>query len=121
MARPECSIDGCDRTVAGRGLCSPHYQRLREHGDPQADIPIMTRSRREATPPVCTIAGCGRPHTARGMCSVHYYRWRQSGEIGAPEAASKVARLTVDEQVERLARRYGAQEVMRAAQNLRMA
>ncbi len=29
-----CSVDGCDKPVQSRGLCSPHYRRLLRHGDP---------------------------------------------------------------------------------------
>lgn len=31
---PICSIEGCDKQVLSRGLCSKHYQRWRSHGDP---------------------------------------------------------------------------------------
>lgn len=30
---PVCSIDGCGRDSASRGLCVMHYQRLMKHGD----------------------------------------------------------------------------------------
>jgi hypothetical protein len=33
-AKSSCSIDGCDRTVTGQGLCNMHYRRWRRHGDP---------------------------------------------------------------------------------------
>lgn len=29
-----CSIDDCDRALYCKGLCSKHYARLRQHGDP---------------------------------------------------------------------------------------
>lgn len=29
-----CSVDDCTRKIHGRGLCSKHYQRWRNHGDP---------------------------------------------------------------------------------------
>lgn len=33
-ARPEkCELDGCDRRMRSRGLCTLHYDRLRRHGD----------------------------------------------------------------------------------------
>lgn len=42
MARKECSIEGCDRGVLARGLCLPHYQRLKRYGDPTAGGPMKT-------------------------------------------------------------------------------
>lgn len=30
----ECSVDDCTRAVRSRGLCNPHYLRLRRYGDP---------------------------------------------------------------------------------------
>ena len=33
-ARPECSVDGCERPAYARGWCSRHYQRWRNNGDP---------------------------------------------------------------------------------------
>ncbi len=29
-----CSVEGCDRAVVARGMCSLHYQRLMRHGHP---------------------------------------------------------------------------------------
>lgn len=34
MSRSVCTVDGCQRLVAGRGLCKLHWQRWRRHGDP---------------------------------------------------------------------------------------
>ena len=31
-----CSVDGCGKPYWGRGYCSAHYQRWRNHGDPLA-------------------------------------------------------------------------------------
>jgi hypothetical protein len=35
-----CTVDGCDRKVVARGLCSTHYGRQRDGGDIRADVPI---------------------------------------------------------------------------------
>lgn len=32
--KKQCSIDGCNSFVMGRGLCNKHYKRLLRHGDP---------------------------------------------------------------------------------------
>lgn len=32
--RRVCDVYGCEDIVKGHGLCSTHYQRWREHGDP---------------------------------------------------------------------------------------
>ena len=37
-----CSVDGCDKRVVGRGLCSRHYQRQRVYGDPLGGGPAKT-------------------------------------------------------------------------------
>lgn len=29
-----CSVEGCDKKFAAKGLCADHYYRLRKHGDP---------------------------------------------------------------------------------------
>ena len=41
--RPElrfCKIEGCNRLVDARGLCTGHYRRLKLHGNPKASQPI---------------------------------------------------------------------------------
>jgi hypothetical protein len=64
-----CTVDGCDRPSASRGLCDAHYRRWLDHGDPQPDKPVLDGKR------ICEVARCGQPHHARGMCSRHYARW----------------------------------------------
>ena len=43
MVRNMCAVSGCDRVCVGYGYCSPHYQRLTNHGDVFEDIPIGAR------------------------------------------------------------------------------
>lgn len=44
MARPKkrCCVLGCDRTHRGLGLCSLHYNRMRQHGS--TELPVNDRS-----------------------------------------------------------------------------
>lgn len=64
--RQPCSIPGCDRLRAGRGLCRTHYSQARRRG--------------EGGNTLCSIPGCGQPHEARGWCHFHYQRWTISGD-----------------------------------------
>jgi hypothetical protein len=44
--RPElrwCKIEGCNRPLEARGLCSTHYRRLRLWGDSRAERPVIKR------------------------------------------------------------------------------
>lgn len=34
MARPICSIEGCETTINARGMCYKHYQRAMKYDDP---------------------------------------------------------------------------------------
>ena len=66
-----CAVDGCSKTVKGRGrLCSAHYERKRLYGEPTAPAP-NTRPWRGG---VCVVPGCGRPNRALGLCRVHVQR-----------------------------------------------
>lgn len=64
-----CSIEGCTLPVMARGVCNPHYQRLRHRGD----LPPLLPPRRRA---VCTVDGCLRLVHGRGLCRKHYQSWR---------------------------------------------
>jgi hypothetical protein len=44
MTKRTCSIPGCTQPQHGRGLCSKHYQRWQDHGDPGREP--FDRSRR---------------------------------------------------------------------------
>lgn len=62
-----CSIEGCDRKHYGLGLCSLHYKRLKEHGDP-------LYQRKFAKGKVCKVDGCNElvgDNGSHGMCRKH--------------------------------------------------
>ncbi|WP_328790496.1 hypothetical protein [Streptomyces sp. NBC_00273] len=44
--RKLCGIESCGRPHRVRGLCLAHGQRVRVHGDPQADKPLRSHSSR---------------------------------------------------------------------------
>ena len=79
MAKRTCSIDGCDRTHKGHGLCNAHYQRWKKHGDPLSGEPI-----KELPPPgsTCSEPGCNRKLYARAMCRPHYMKARSEEGAG---------------------------------------
>jgi hypothetical protein len=59
-----CSLDGCDRDCAARGLCSAHYRRWLRHGD-AGDA----ATRPSGATRLC--ARCGqRPRHANSYCKV---------------------------------------------------
>lgn len=69
MVDRTCSVDGCERPIRTRGMCSMHYQRFTRLGS--AELPV-----RDDT---CCIDGCdGRKH-GRGMCQKHYLRRKHHG------------------------------------------
>ena len=72
----QCSVDGCERRVHGRGLCGLHYQRFLKSGDPLKS----RRYERIVDGQRCAIDGCGKPVIGRGWCANHYALWRKYGD-----------------------------------------
>ena len=72
-----CSVENCDRKHYGRGLCEPHYRRVRHHGEPQPDVPPLG----SAPPKRCAIPDCDHVAEARGWCHGHYLRWIRTRDV----------------------------------------
>lgn len=70
--KARCTVEGCDKFVAGNGLCDTHYRRMRRYGSTE----LPTR------PTVCTKPECAEPVVSKGLCEVHYRRSLR-GETGA--------------------------------------
>jgi hypothetical protein len=70
-----CVEAACEKEAkAPRGWCWAHYQRWRNHGDPNVTI-------RPIRAPVCTLEDCNEPHAGLGYCARHYYNLRQWGDV----------------------------------------
>lgn len=69
----ECSVDGCGRAHAAKGLCAAHYNRVNQ--GKEVGGPFTTVKTR-----VCSINGCDRASYGRGWCRVHWDRWRRKGD-----------------------------------------
>jgi hypothetical protein len=65
----ECSVPGCGHAPHLRGLCSMHYQRVRNHGR----LTLVPK-----VPTVCSVCGEGPAH-ALGYCKKHYKRFKKTG------------------------------------------
>lgn len=61
-----CSVEGCEKTNIAKGLCTMHYQRMRNWGstDPR---PIPEKQ-------ACSVEGCDRHAVVRGVCGMHNHR-----------------------------------------------
>ena len=102
MSESTCSMDGCNRPVRARGLCSSHYsKRLRSEKSAPCSVDGcdgVARTRGLCNPHYraeliaegriapCSVDGCDNPSQAKGYCSTHYGRWRKTGDPGGPES-----------------------------------
>jgi hypothetical protein len=92
MSREPCHIDGCEKESAGHGLCSMHWRRWRQHGDPYWVTPWDQRATtRKAWG--CEVDDCDRPHHAKGFCDSHQGR-RRTGDLrpAIPEKEGRPAK-----------------------------
>lgn len=81
-----CVVDGCEKIVWGRGLCSTHYQRWRKKGDPTIAPAFPKNGGRPRLATACKIEGCDRPGPyTRGWCRSHYEKAKNYGDPLAPD------------------------------------
>ncbi len=73
-----CTVEDCDRKHLRRGLCSPHYYRLRNTG---SLFPKYKSS-------ICSVEGCDRSRKSMGLCNTHYMRFKKTGDAGSAEIKS---------------------------------
>lgn len=92
-----CTVPGCGRSVAGRGLCNPHWQRLTRYGSVRPETPIGKRDpvRHNSWNGGQTVDGSGRvlirvkghphpqkSHPDRDYAYVYRYRLVMEGHLG---------------------------------------
>jgi hypothetical protein len=83
-----CSVPDCGRANNAKGLCQPHYNRLRRLGDPLAGAPIRSTKR----PQTCVVDGCNDPRSRADMCRKHQWRTTRYGSPDLPSRADKIMR-----------------------------
>ena len=91
-----CSVDGCGKKVAAKGLCHMHYARQRRNG-------TLDTVYRDTETKVCTIDGCGLPVRSRGLCNMHYMR-----QLRGSNQAQVAGHITGGDLIERVRRHVGA-------------
>ena len=67
-----CSVEGCNRRIKGKGLCSKHYQELKRREKGVA--PWHPKG-------LCVYDGCSKPQHANGLCSNHYQIKKRNGDV----------------------------------------
>lgn len=78
-----CSVEGCTRAPASKGMCPMHYRRWRRHGDPLAGGTfrgVFSGGAAGKAGERCTVEGCDGPVYRREMCNKHYIRWHKHGD-----------------------------------------
>ena len=96
----KCSVADCARQVFARAFCSAHYQRWRNHGDPNHGGPYRAKA------VACVVDGCEREYYSRGFCSAHDRRWKRHGDpllggrfrarSGAPIGSGSITQVAIE-------------------------
>lgn len=65
-----CQIEGCGKDAHSKGMCRPHYDRMRRYG----------RAEPEHT---CQIEGCQNAFYGRDYCKPHYFQMWRTGAFSS--------------------------------------
>lgn len=82
--RGMCSVSGCAKQMARKGLCTSHFYRF-THG-----IPLDAPWRHER-PTICIADGCDRKAGTLSLCTLHYQR-KKSGKPFSDPAHGTIER-----------------------------
>lgn len=69
---PFCTVPGCGRPHAAKGLCAAHYKRKWRGGPLDADVPVGGRYGPRDARELCSTPGCTEKHLAGGLCRKCY-------------------------------------------------
>lgn len=69
----KCTVLGCKKPHAGRGLCQMHRWRLNNYGD------VNHKNIRH-----CSVKGCEKKYAKNGYCSLHFLRMKRTGTTDDP-------------------------------------
>lgn len=83
-----CSLEGCERKVASRGLCGMHAERLRIKGDVGPVDSLIMRNVGLS----CLRGGCEADAKFKGYCPLHYGRVQHTGDPGPVERLYELPR-----------------------------
>jgi 5-methylcytosine-specific restriction endonuclease McrA len=81
----KCTVEGCDNKHAAKGMCAPHYMRVKNHGHTE----LIGRFKPMIP---CSVEGCTEL-VKSGMCKMHYGRVRRHGD---PHTFTRVRLRAVD-------------------------
>lgn len=79
-----CSVRGCNKPYAAKGLCKSHYNKMyreRKGAKVAGKVSKPVSKKGVKGKRTCTVEGCDRPYLARGYCKRHYEQWRK-GKLG---------------------------------------
>lgn len=75
-----CAVKGCPAFAVSRGMCRPHYRRVR-YIEVRDGIAAPERELATGEGTICRAADCARPVKAKGLCSNHHQQWRTGGRV----------------------------------------
>ena len=84
----KCKVEGCDKKLHGRGLCSHHYQRM--YRGMSLEAPLLRPAKRYG----CKVEGCEGKHVAKGYCRSHYERFNRKSNARGRKTKTPISRTT---------------------------
>jgi len=73
MEKKICNVEGCNKPIKARGMCSTHWTRWYR----KQKRPIKIRYAH------CTVENCTKKHYGKGMCVMHWTRYWRYKDVSA--------------------------------------